>query len=163
MIGSDSQITRPKKNPFADLSGLYKPRTISDSTTEDRAQNALASGYQKGEKRDYLEQEDAKRVGLSRSAMSQTKAAQFAAAGAASGAQEAAGIRSADQAFNEQQRAAHEQMVDDRLNSNYQLQTGMNAANFNRRFAGSQNRYSLDQARQRAQMSLRMALLSKLA
>ena len=149
------------KHPVSALSGLSKPRTIADSTTESAANNAIAQGYQKGNARGFMNQSD--RAGFSRSAMDRMKASQAEAAGIAEGASNAAGIRGEDQAFNEQQQAAYEQMVDDRLNHNFGIQTGMNAANFGARMPGKRNQAALDLARRRAQMSLRLALLSKLS
>jgi hypothetical protein len=149
------------RNPVSALYGLSKPRTIADSTTEGVANNAIAQGYQKGNARGFLNQND--KAGFSRSAMDRMKASQAEAAGVAEGASNAAGIRAEDQAFNEQQQANYEQMVDDRLNHNFGLQTGMNAANFSVGMAGKRNRAMLDMARRRAQQSLRLALLSKLS
>jgi len=165
MIGASPTLTPRSalglKNPVSALSGLSKPRTIADSTTESAANNAIAQGYQKGDARGAMNQSD--RAGFSRGAMDKMRAGQAQAAGIAEGASAAAGIRGEDQAFNENQKANYEQMVDDRLNHNFGIQTGMNAANFGVRMAGQRNRASLAQARARAQMSLRLALLSKLA
>jgi hypothetical protein len=165
MIGASPTLTARSalslKNPVSALSGLSKPRTIADSTTESASNNVIAQGYQKGNARGAMNSND--RAGFSRGAMDRMRAGQAEAAGIAEGANAAAGIRGEDQAFNENQQSTYEQMVDDRLNHNFGIQTSMNSANFGLNMSKQRNNAALAQARARARMSLRLALLSKLA
>jgi hypothetical protein len=162
MIGSSPNLrasaVQPLKNPIASLSGISKPRLISDQATESAANNAIARGYQKGFDRPAR----AAKAGFSVNAYDRMAAAQADAQGSAEGAAEAAGIRAEDQAFNESQRAAHQNLIESRLNSNYELQTGMAGAGFNKRFAAKQNGAAIAMAVRAAQQRLRLALLSRL-
>jgi hypothetical protein len=162
MIGSDPNL-RPKsalslKAPVSAFAGLTPPRTIADATTESAANNAIASGYQKGNARAAMGSMD--RAGFSRGANERMRAGQAEAAGIAAGAAEAGGIRADDQSFNEGQNAQYQQLLDQRMNDNFGLQTGMNSANFSFRNAAQQNAWNLRMARQRASNSLRLALLN---
>jgi hypothetical protein len=131
---------------------------ISDKATEGAANNAIANGYRTGYTRPAMNA----KAGFSVTARDQMKAAQQAAAGIGEGAAKAAGIRAEDQIFNDSQNLAYQQMVGDRLNANYALDTAAQGADFSKRFAGQQNRFGLNQARQQALMRLRMALLSRM-
>jgi hypothetical protein len=146
----------PKKNPMADLSGLRQPRKISDGTTEDAANNANAAGFQQGYRTVGPQQ------GFSKGAHERMAQAQAQAAGQAQGAQQAAGIRAEDQMFNAQQDAGYQALVGARLNSNYELQTGLNSANWQKQFAQQSNRLGMGMARQGAWQQIRLALLSQM-
>jgi len=148
----------PKKNPMADLSGLRQPRKISDGTTEDAANNALASGFQQG----YARPGQMAQAGFSAGAQQGMRAGQQQAVGQAQGAQQAAGIRAEDQMFNAQQDAGYQALVGARLNSNYELQTGLNSANWQKQFAQQSNRLGMGMARQGAWQQIRLALLSQM-
>lgn len=146
-----------QRAPVSALAGLSRPRYVADSTTESAANNAIAQGYQKGNARASMQSMD--RAGFSRGAMEKMRAGQAEAAGIAEGASQAAGIRADDQATNDDLRAQFEQMRDQRLNDHFGIQTGMQGANFAKRFAAKQNQWNLRVAQQRASNSLRLALL----
>jgi len=162
MIGAEPGFrpmqAAPKKNPMADLSGLRQPRKIADSTTEDAANNAVASGFQQG----YSRPGQLAKAGFSAGAQQRMVAGQQQAAGQAQGAQQAAGIRSQDQAFNSQQDAAYQALLGARLNSNYELQSGLNSANWQKQFSQQSNRLGMNMARQQAWQQIRLALLSQM-
>ena len=100
--------------------------------------------------------------GFSAGAQQQMRAAQQQAAGVAQGAQQAAGIRAEDQAFNAEQQAEYDQLVQSRLNSNYDLMTGMNNAGWQKQFARRSNALNMGNARQQAWQNIRLALLSQM-
>lgn len=162
MIGSQPGLrpvqAAPKKNPFADLSGMSPPRKIADSTTEDAANNANAAGFQQG----YSRPGQMAQAGFSAGAQQGMRAAQQQAAGQAQGAQQAAGIRAEDQQFNQAQDFGWQSMIQGRLNDNFNMQTGLNSANWQKQFAQQSNRLGMQQARQQAWQQIRLALLSKM-
>lgn len=162
MISSDRMISprgaSQKPNPLADLAGVPRLRKIGDATTESAANNAIAAGYRSG----YARPGQMAGNGFSSGAQQQMRAAQQQASGVAAGAQEAAGIRAEDQAFNAGQDLAQQMMNTSRMNDNYQLMTGMQGANFQKMFARKQNAVGLQQARNLASMKLRLALLGKM-
>jgi hypothetical protein len=90
------------------------------------------------------------------------KAAQAQAAGAASGAADAAKIRAEDQSFNSQARAGYQTLIDQRLINNYQNQTEANAARFGMDFGRRANRASIANSMASASQRIRTALLSAL-
>lgn len=162
MISSDFRLTpgkaAPKAHPASELAGISPPRKIADATTESAANNAIAAGYRSG----YIRPGQMAGQGFSAGAQQQMRAAQQQAAGVAQGAQQAAGIRAEDQAFNAEQQAKYEQLIGDRMNDNYQLQTGMNAANWQKQFGRTSNQLNMDTARQQAWQNIRLALLSQM-
>lgn len=162
MISADYSMSpsraAAKPNPFADLAGMRPPRKIADAQTEAAANNAIASGYQKGAVRPGMMSGQ----GFSSGAQQRMRAAQQQASGVGQGAQQAAQIRSEDQMFNAEQQSAYDQLVQSRLNNNYELQNALNQANFGKRFAGLSNRLNMDMARQQAWQQIRLALLSRM-
>jgi hypothetical protein len=148
----------PKAHPASALAGISPPRKISDATTEAAANNAMAAGYRSGTVRPG----QMTQPGFSAGAQQQMRSAQQQAAGVGQGAQQAAGIRAEDQAFNAEQQAGYDQLVQSRLNSNYDTMTGLNNANWQKRFAQQSNRLGMQQARQQAWQNIRLALLSQM-
>lgn len=146
MIGSSSTGFR-----------IRPPQLIADSATESAANNAIASGYQKGYARPAMQA----KAGFSVNAKDRMKADQRAAAGVAAGAQEAAGIRAEDQQFNQSARFDNEMLQQQALAFDYDQMTDANAVNSSAKLARQQSLASVSQARQRAAMQLRLALLSK--
>lgn len=162
MISADGMISprgaAQKPNPLADLAGVPRLRKIDDATTESAANNAIAAGYRSG----YARPGQMAGQGFSAGAQQRMRAAQQQAAGVAAGAQQAANIRAEDQSFNAGQDLAQQMMNISRMNDNYQIMTGMQGANFQKRMARQQNAYGLQQARNLASMKLRLALLGQL-
>lgn len=162
MISADYSLTpkrsAPKAHPASELAGMYPPRKIADSVTESAANNASAEAYRAG----YVRPATQTRPGFSVSANDRMRAAQAQAAGQAEGASAAAGIRAQDQAFNSQQEANWQALVNARLNSNYELQSGMNQANFQKQFARQSNALNMGMARRNAWQNIRLALLSQM-
>ena len=162
MISADYRMTpakaAPKAHPASELAGLSPPRKISDAATESAANNAIAQGYRSGYQRPAMNA----RAGFSVNANDQMRSQQALAAGVGQGAQQAAGIRAEDQAFNNQQDAQWQAMVGARLNSNYELQSGMQGANWAKQFARQSNALNMDMARRQAWQNIRLALLSQM-
>lgn len=162
MISADSFMTprkaAPKANPASELAGLSPPRKISDFATESAANNASAAGYRAG----YVRPAATTKPGFSVNANDKMRAAQSQASGVAGGAEAAAGIRAQDQAFNSEQDANYQAMIGARLNSNYELQSGMNSANWQKQFARQSNLLGMNSARQSAWQNIRLALLSQM-
>jgi len=146
MIGSSS-------TPFR----IRPPQLLADSATESAANNALAQGYQKG----YVRPATQTKAGFSVTAKDRMRAAQQASAGVNEGAQNAANIRAEDQQFNSQQRFDNDLLRQQAMAFDYGQMTDQNAANFDRTFARQSALSGVAQARQRAAMQLRLALLSK--
>lgn len=133
------------------------PQLIADSATESAANNALAQGYQKGYARPAMQA----KAGFSTNAKDRMRASQQEAAGIAEGASAAAGIRAEDQQFNSQQTWDNEMLKEQALAFDYGQMTERNAVGAERRMARQQSIAGIHQARQRAAMQLRLALLSK--
>lgn len=148
----------PKAHPASELAGISPPRKISDATTEAAANNAMAAGYRAG----TIRPGQLARGGFSAGAQQGMQAAQQQAAGVGQGSQQAAAIRSEDQAFNAEQQAKYEQLVQARLNSNYELQSGMNNAGWQKQFTGRSNALGMNMAQQQAWQNIRLALLSQM-
>jgi hypothetical protein len=146
MIGSSNTSFRIKP-----------PQLIADSATESAANNALAQGYQKG----YVRPATQAKAGFSANAKDRMRAAQQQSAGIAEGAQAAAGIRAEDQQFNSQQRWENEMLKEQSLAFDYDQMTQQNQTHFDRNMARQTSLAGVNQARQRAAMQLRLALLSK--
>lgn len=162
MISADPRITpggaAQKPNQMAELAGVPRLRKIADSTTESAANNAIAAGYRSG----YTRPGQLARGGFSAGAQQRMQAGQSMASGQAQGAQQAAQIRAEDQAFNSNQDMAQQVMDQGRLNDNYAMTTGLQGANFQKLFARQQNMLGLNQARQAANIRLRLALLGQM-
>lgn len=162
MISADPSATprgvAQKPGPLADLAGVPRLRKISDATTESAANNAIAAGYRSG----YARPGQMAQGGFSAGAQQRMRAAQQQASGVAAGAGEAAQIRMEDQAFNQGQEMSQQILDQSRLNDNYQMTTGLQGANFQKRFAQQQSSLGLNQSRQQAAMRLRLALLSQM-
>jgi len=148
----------PKPYQASALAGIAPPRKIADSVTEAAANNATAAGYRKGAIRPGM----LAQPGFSAGAQQAMQAAQQQAAGVGEGAQQAAGVRAEDQMFNASQQGDYEQRVQGRLNSNYELQTGMNQANFQKQMARMSNHTNMNLAQQQAWQQLRLSLLSRM-
>jgi hypothetical protein len=146
MIGSSS-------TPFR----IGPPQLIADSATESAANNVIASGYQKGYTRPAMQS----KAGFSVNSKDRMRAAQQQAAGIAEGAQQAAGIRADDQQFNESQRNANEMLRQQALAFDYNQMTERNSAFNSAKMSRQSDMAGVAQARQRAAMNLRMALMSK--
>lgn len=146
MIGSSS-------TPFR----IRPPQLIADSQTESAANNAIASGYQKG----YARPATQAKAGFSVNARDRMRADQRAAAGIAAGAQEAAGIRAEDQQFNQSARFDNEMLQQQALAFDYDQMSDSNSAWNSAKLARQTALTGVAQARQRAAMQLRLALLSK--
>lgn len=162
MISADSIIT-PRNvaaRPYqaSELAGIAPPRKISDATTEAAANNAMAAGYRAG----TIRPGQLAKGGFSAGAQQRLQSAEQQAAGVNQGAQEAAGIRSEDQAFNAEQQARYQQLVQERMNSNYDTMTGMNNAGWQKFFTGQRNNLNLNMAQRQAWQNIRLALLSQM-
>jgi len=140
---------------------IKPPRLIADSATESAAGNAYVGKMQNAETeaRDIANKGSGK--GFSQGANSAMYAGQRMAAGAAEGAQAAAGIRADDQKFNEQQVNANQMLQEQARIFDKNQMTDLNGINFERMFANRQGQQSIAMARQRAAMNLRLALMSK--
>lgn len=136
---------------------IRPPALIADSATESSANNAIASGYQKGYSRPAL----AAKAGLSVNARDRMRAAQNEASGIAEGAKMAAGIRAEDQAFNSQAQFDNEMLRQQAAAFDYGQMTDMNGALFDGRMARMNALSGVEMARRRAAMQLRMALLGR--
>lgn len=140
---------------------IKPPKLIADSVTESAAGNAYAGGMQKAQTGAQDTRDRVAGKGFSYSNKDQMFAGQQLAAGAAEGAQAAAGIRAEDQQFNEGQRNANQMLQDQARIFDKNQMTELNGANFDRMFARQQGNSSIAMARQRASMQLRLALMSK--
>lgn len=108
MIGSDANLTPQKiqiqRSPVRSGLGLSPPRYISDATTEAAANNAIAQGYQTGRVQ--------AKAGFSNSAGTRYQQGIQDAQALRQGAQQAAEMRSEDQATNAQLRDQYRSMQD---------------------------------------------------
>lgn len=136
---------------------IRAPQTIADATTEASANNAVASGYQRG----YARPATQSQAGFSVNAKNRMRAAQNEAAEIAGGAREAAGIRAEDQAFNSQQQWDNDLLKQQAMLFDFGQSTDKNSILADARFARMQGLSGIAMARQRAAMQLRLALLSK--
>jgi hypothetical protein len=139
---------------------IKPPKLIADSATESAAGNVYAGKLQGGQTAARDAMNNGGR-GLSASASNAMYAGQQQSAGAAEGAQAAAGIRAEDQQFDEGQRNANQMLQEQARIFDKNQMSEMNGINFDRMFNRQQGNQSLAMARQRAAMQLRLALMSK--
>lgn len=135
--------------------------TISESVTDDLAGNVYASGLQKSKTAGMNALQSNAGKGFSVGANQQMQAGLAEAAAQSQAASDAAGIRAGDQKFNEGQRNAQQMLADQARIFDKNQMTELNNTNFDRRFANRQGNQSIQSARQRAGMQLRLALMSK--
>jgi len=147
----------------ADNKASYRigpPKVIADAATQSQKANVYAGAVQKGqtEARDTM---NTGNRGLSAGASQAMYANQQQAAADAAGRQQGAGIEAEDQQFNSQARFDNQMLRQGAMAFDYGQMSDANDAGFGYRFNNQTNRASIANARNQAQMRLRLAMLGK--
>jgi hypothetical protein len=152
-----------KAKPVADLSGIARPRKVSDSETQDAGQAAYESKLRDGQTAytDTIQARDGK--GFSEVGPNAMFAAQQQSQAASEGAQARAGIEAEDQMFNAGQDAMYRGRVIGRLNSDFANRMKASNAYSSYDMARKQGKWDYAKNRQQNWNQLRLSMLSKLS
>jgi hypothetical protein len=139
---------------------IGQPKLIADAATQSQKANVYAGAKQKGqtEARDTMNTGNS---GFSAGASQAMYANQQQAAADAAGRQQGAGIEAEDQQFNSRARFDNQMLRQGAMAFDYGQMSDANDAGFGYRFNNQTNRASIANARNQAQMRLRLAMLGK--
>lgn len=147
----------------ADNNARYRigpPKVIADAATQSQKNNVYAGAQQKAqtEARDTM---NTGNRGLSAGASQAMYANQQQAAGDAAGRQQGAAVEAEDQQFNSQAGWDNQMLRQGAMAFDYGQMTDANDAMSGYKFNQQTNRESIANARNQAQMRLRLAMLGK--